>query len=191
MLTLVVGDFSDLPLFSFQALGKVFSLLLFSPLTELVVGGLFAAGAVETKLGKNRTEAEVRRFTEEKERLEKEKDEIRAQLTQLRKERRELKEMLGGSTGREGKVGCVEMSQGGALEKEEAMNLALLGPEEMGGTWGFEPNHITHTALEQEPQPSWDKTRGKCTGHALIPPPLRSSPGSQQAPRFLFLQTRA
>ncbi|XP_077038965.1 actin filament-associated protein 1-like 2 isoform X3 [Agelaius phoeniceus] len=55
-------------------------------------------GAVETKLGKNRTEAEVRRFTEEKERLEKEKDEIRAQLTQLRKERRELKEMLGGST---------------------------------------------------------------------------------------------
>ncbi|XP_054132754.1 actin filament-associated protein 1-like 2 isoform X1 [Melozone crissalis] len=56
------------------------------------------AGAVETKLGKNRTEAEVRRFTEEKERLEKEKDEIRAQLTQLRKERRELKEMLGSST---------------------------------------------------------------------------------------------
>ncbi|NXM27895.1 AF1L2 protein, partial [Oxyruncus cristatus] len=55
--------------------------------------------AVETKLGKNRTEAEVKRFTEEKERLEKEKDEIRAQLTQLRKERRELKEMLGSSTG--------------------------------------------------------------------------------------------
>ncbi|NXJ13606.1 AF1L2 protein, partial [Odontophorus gujanensis] len=54
--------------------------------------------AVETKLGKNRTEAEVKRFTEEKERLEKEKDEIRAQLTQLRKERRELKEMLAGST---------------------------------------------------------------------------------------------
>ncbi|NXE07057.1 AF1L2 protein, partial [Lophotis ruficrista] len=54
--------------------------------------------AVETKLGKNRTEAEVKRFTEEKERLEKEKDEIRAQLTQLRKERRELKEMLVGST---------------------------------------------------------------------------------------------
>lgn len=55
---------------------------------------------METKLGKNRTEAEVKRFTEEKERLEKEKDEIRAQLTQLRKERRELKEMLGGTTGR-------------------------------------------------------------------------------------------
>ncbi|NXL07199.1 AF1L2 protein, partial [Mesembrinibis cayennensis] len=54
--------------------------------------------AVETKLGKNRTEAEVKRFTEEKERLEKEKDEIRAQLIQLRKERRELKEMLAGST---------------------------------------------------------------------------------------------
>lgn len=57
---------------------------------------------MEIKLGKNRTEAEVKRFTEEKERLEKEKDEIRAQLTQLRKERRELKELLGGSTGRAG-----------------------------------------------------------------------------------------
>uniref|UniRef100_A0A8B9FGH1 Actin filament-associated protein 1-like 2 n=1 Tax=Amazona collaria TaxID=241587 RepID=A0A8B9FGH1_9PSIT len=67
----------------------------FSPLCWWVV---FAASAVETKLGKNRTEAEVKRFTEEKERLEKEKDEIRAQLTQLRKERRELKEMLGGNT---------------------------------------------------------------------------------------------
>ncbi|NXO12540.1 AF1L2 protein, partial [Oriolus oriolus] len=64
--------------------------------------------AVETKLGKNRTEAEVKRFTEEKERLEKEKDEIRAQLTQLRKERRELKEMLGGSTGRAGQDKSLE-----------------------------------------------------------------------------------
>ncbi|XP_039927156.1 actin filament-associated protein 1-like 2 isoform X2 [Hirundo rustica] len=64
--------------------------------------------AVETKLGKNRTEAEVKRFTEEKERLEKEKDEIRAQLTQLRKERRELKEMLGASTGGAGQDKSLE-----------------------------------------------------------------------------------
>nr|XP_009932940.1 PREDICTED: actin filament-associated protein 1-like 2 [Opisthocomus hoazin] len=60
--------------------------------------GKKSLAAVETKLGKNRTEAEVKRFTEEKERLEKEKDEIRAQLTQVRKERRELKEVLAGST---------------------------------------------------------------------------------------------
>lgn len=33
----------------------------------------------------------------------------------------------------QGKVECVEMSQDGAMEKEEAMNLALLEPEEMGG----------------------------------------------------------
>ncbi|XP_039927154.1 actin filament-associated protein 1-like 2 isoform X1 [Hirundo rustica] len=66
------------------------------------------AAAVETKLGKNRTEAEVKRFTEEKERLEKEKDEIRAQLTQLRKERRELKEMLGASTGGAGQDKSLE-----------------------------------------------------------------------------------
>lgn len=42
----------------------------------------------------------------------------------------------------QGKVGCVEISQGGSMEKKEAINLALLGPEEMGGTWCFEPNHI-------------------------------------------------
>lgn len=52
----------------------------------------------------------------------------------------------------QGKVGCVEMSQSGAMEKEGAMILALLGPEEMGGTWCFEPNHITQITLEQEPQ---------------------------------------
>lgn len=88
---------------------------------------------METKLGKNRTEAEVKRFTEEKERLEKEKDEIRAQLTQLRKERRELKEMLGSSTGRAGRgVMCGneprwDHGEGGA------MNLGHLGPGGAGG----------------------------------------------------------
>nr|XP_034988415.1 actin filament-associated protein 1-like 2 isoform X2 [Zootoca vivipara] len=50
--------------------------------------------AVETKLGKNRTEAEVKRYSEERDRLEREKEEIRSQLAQLRKDRRELKEML-------------------------------------------------------------------------------------------------
>ncbi|XP_058400035.1 actin filament-associated protein 1-like 2 isoform X4 [Diceros bicornis minor] len=48
----------------------------------------------EIKLGKNRTEAEVKRYTEEKERLEKKKEEIRGHLAQLRKEKRELKETL-------------------------------------------------------------------------------------------------
>lgn len=73
---------------------------------------------METKLGKNRTEAEVKRFTEEKERLEKEKDEIRAQLTQLRRERRELREMLGASTGRAGQGGmCGNLPRWGGGEK--------------------------------------------------------------------------
>ncbi|XP_068955126.1 actin filament-associated protein 1-like 2 isoform X4 [Petaurus breviceps papuanus] len=49
---------------------------------------------VEIKLGKNRTEAEVKRYTEEKKRLEKEKDEIRSHLAQLRRERRELKDTV-------------------------------------------------------------------------------------------------
>ncbi|KAM6184131.1 actin filament-associated protein 1-like 2 isoform 6-T6 [Erethizon dorsatum] len=50
--------------------------------------------SAEIKLGKNRTEAEVKRYTEEKERLEKMKEEIRGHLAQLRKEKRELKETL-------------------------------------------------------------------------------------------------
>ncbi|KAB0405740.1 hypothetical protein E2I00_001581, partial [Balaenoptera physalus] len=48
----------------------------------------------EIRLGKNRTEAEVKRYTEEKERLEKKKEEIRGHLAQLRREKRELKETL-------------------------------------------------------------------------------------------------
>lgn len=52
------------------------------------------AANAEIKLGKNRTEAEVKRYTEEKERLEKKKEEIRGHLAQLRKEKRELKETL-------------------------------------------------------------------------------------------------
>ncbi|XP_012579237.1 PREDICTED: actin filament-associated protein 1-like 2 isoform X1 [Condylura cristata] len=50
--------------------------------------------SAEIKLGKNRTEAEVKRYSEEKERLEKKKEEIRGNLAQLRKEKRELKENL-------------------------------------------------------------------------------------------------
>ncbi|XP_073412714.1 actin filament-associated protein 1-like 2 [Dendrobates tinctorius] len=50
--------------------------------------------AIESKLGKNRTEAEARKFTEVKEKLEKEREELRVQLAQLRRERRELKESI-------------------------------------------------------------------------------------------------
>ncbi|XP_059112115.1 actin filament-associated protein 1-like 2 [Peromyscus eremicus] len=50
--------------------------------------------SAEIKLGKNRTEAEVKRYTEEKERLERKKEEIRGHLAQLRREKRELKETL-------------------------------------------------------------------------------------------------
>ncbi|XP_075830627.1 actin filament-associated protein 1-like 2 isoform X4 [Microtus pennsylvanicus] len=50
--------------------------------------------SAEIKLGKNRTEAEVKRYTEEKERLERKKEDIRGHLAQLRRDKRELKEML-------------------------------------------------------------------------------------------------
>lgn len=61
--------------------------------------GLLFSGSVEIKLGKNRTEAEVKRYTEEKERLEKKKEEIRGHLAQLRKEKRELRETMLKCTG--------------------------------------------------------------------------------------------
>ncbi|XP_058262476.1 actin filament-associated protein 1-like 2 [Hemibagrus wyckioides] len=52
------------------------------------------SGSTEVKLGKNRTEADVRRFTDEKDRLEREREEVKTTLASLRKERREVKEEL-------------------------------------------------------------------------------------------------
>ncbi|XP_007259330.3 actin filament-associated protein 1-like 2 isoform X1 [Astyanax mexicanus] len=51
-------------------------------------------GSIEVKLGKNRTEADVRRFTDERDRLEREREEVKNTLATLRKERREAKEEL-------------------------------------------------------------------------------------------------
>lgn len=56
-------------------------------------------GAVEGKLGKNRTEADMRRYIDERYRLEKEREEVRSSLANLKKERREIKEELGASQG--------------------------------------------------------------------------------------------
>lgn len=66
-------------------------------LTDL---GLLLSASIEIKLGKNRTEAEVKRYTEEKERLEKKKEEIRGHLARLRKEKRELRETVLKCTGK-------------------------------------------------------------------------------------------
>ncbi|KAF0025455.1 hypothetical protein F2P81_022336 [Scophthalmus maximus] len=51
-------------------------------------------GAVEGKLGKNRTEADMRRYIDERDRLEREREEVRGSLANLKKERRETKEEL-------------------------------------------------------------------------------------------------
>ncbi|KAK6487269.1 actin filament-associated protein 1-like 2 isoform X1 [Huso huso] len=56
-----------------------------------------AAGSIETKLGKGRTEAEIRRFTDERDRLEREKEQIRNSLALLRKHKRDLKEDISSS----------------------------------------------------------------------------------------------
>ncbi|XP_069467973.1 actin filament-associated protein 1-like 2 isoform X2 [Ambystoma mexicanum] len=50
--------------------------------------------SIENKLGKNRMEFDVKRLTEEKDVLEKEKEELRSRLALLRKERRELREAM-------------------------------------------------------------------------------------------------
>ncbi|XP_058649430.1 actin filament-associated protein 1-like 2 isoform X2 [Onychostoma macrolepis] len=51
-------------------------------------------GSVEVKLGKNRTEADVRRYTDERDQLEREREEVKNTLATLRKDRREVKEEL-------------------------------------------------------------------------------------------------
>uniref|UniRef100_A0A672KU47 Actin filament associated protein 1 like 2 n=2 Tax=Sinocyclocheilus grahami TaxID=75366 RepID=A0A672KU47_SINGR len=51
-------------------------------------------GSVEVKLGKNRTEADVRRYTDERDQLDREREEVKNTLATLRKDRREVKEEL-------------------------------------------------------------------------------------------------
>lgn len=57
-------------------------------------------GAVEGKLGKNRTEADLRRYIDERQQLEKEREEVRSCLATLKKERKEIKEQLTGCQGK-------------------------------------------------------------------------------------------
>lgn len=60
---------------------------------------LGSASAVEGKLGKNRTEADMRRYIDERDCLEKEREEVRSSLANLKKERREMKEELSSCQG--------------------------------------------------------------------------------------------
>ncbi|XP_027885427.1 actin filament-associated protein 1-like 2 isoform X7 [Xiphophorus couchianus] len=53
-----------------------------------------SSSAVEIKLGKNRTEADLLRYIDERDRLEKQREEVRSSLANLKKEKRETKEEL-------------------------------------------------------------------------------------------------
>ncbi|XP_043958005.1 actin filament-associated protein 1-like 2 isoform X2 [Gambusia affinis] len=53
-----------------------------------------SSSAVEIKLGKNRTEADLLRYIDERDQLEKEREEVRSSLANLKKEKRETKEEL-------------------------------------------------------------------------------------------------
>ncbi|XP_034564573.1 actin filament-associated protein 1-like 2 isoform X2 [Notolabrus celidotus] len=75
-----------------------------------------SSSAVEVKLGKNRTEADMRRYIDDRDRLEKEREDVKSSLSNLKKQRRETKEEL--ST-------CQDPKQQASLEaqlkqKEEA-----------------------------------------------------------------------
>ncbi|XP_073723130.1 actin filament-associated protein 1-like 2 isoform X3 [Misgurnus anguillicaudatus] len=61
---------------------------------KVSTAGLASPGSVEVKLGKNRTEADVRRYTDDRDRLEREREEVKSTLAALRKDRREVKEEL-------------------------------------------------------------------------------------------------
>lgn len=102
------------------------------------------SGSVEIKLGKNRTEAEVKRYTEEKERLEKKKEEIRGHLAQLRKEKRELKETLLKCAGKGSPVGPRLRGHRGFV---------VVGPGSVTGfqTSGPEPLHLWHALVPSGP----------------------------------------
>lgn len=61
---------------------------------------------MEGKLGKNRTEADMRRYIDERDRLEKEREEVRSTLANLKKERRECKEELSTCQGTSASLPC-------------------------------------------------------------------------------------
>ncbi|XP_072095686.1 actin filament-associated protein 1-like 2 isoform X1 [Mobula birostris] len=65
------------------------------PVTECVEKQkLGTTVSIETKFGKNRTEADLKKYLEEKENLEKEKEQLRNELMLLRKQKRELKDVI-------------------------------------------------------------------------------------------------
>uniref|UniRef100_A0A8C2MQK9 Actin filament-associated protein 1-like 2 n=1 Tax=Cricetulus griseus TaxID=10029 RepID=A0A8C2MQK9_CRIGR len=123
--------------------------------------------SAEIKLGKNRTEAEVRRYTEEKERLERKKEEIRGHLAQLRREKRELKETLLRSTDKgvladleqklkkvdeecrteESRLVDLELS---IMEVKESLRKAEAGPVTLGTT--VDTTHLDNVSHRPHPK---------------------------------------
>ncbi|XP_020843769.1 actin filament-associated protein 1-like 2 isoform X3 [Phascolarctos cinereus] len=139
--------------------------------------GIIAA-PVEIKLGKNRTEAEVKRYTEEKRRLEKEKEEIRSHLAQLRRERRELKDTMVKRTGTDKcALACLEQKlkeleeecrekenrrvdlELSIMEVKESLRKAEAGPVTLGTA--VDTTHLENTAPKTKapnPAPAADSS---------------------------------
>ncbi|XP_040291130.1 actin filament-associated protein 1-like 2 [Bufo bufo] len=136
--------------------------------------------AIETKLGKNRTEAEARRFTEVKEKLEREREEIRLQLAQLRKERRELKESIATCTDKnllpvlEEKLKSKEEEC--KLRENQRVDLELQIVEVKENLRKAEQGPVTlGTAVEPAHLDSPCSVRGNSTAHILDSSPVNAA----------------
>ncbi|XP_048465029.1 actin filament-associated protein 1-like 2 isoform X2 [Rhincodon typus] len=72
--------------------------------------------SIDTKFGKNRTEADLKKFIEEKEKLEKEKEQLRNELMQLKKQKREVKDAMAGCKDKQ--VLCTQEERLRQIEEE-------------------------------------------------------------------------
>ncbi|XP_069756096.1 actin filament-associated protein 1-like 2 isoform X2 [Narcine bancroftii] len=107
--------------------------------------------SIETKFGKNRTEADLKKYLEEKEKLEKEKEQLRNELMLLRKQKREVKDLI--AVCKDKQVLCTQEERLRQIEEEckskensrvdlelklvsvkESLKKAELGPVTLGTT---------------------------------------------------------
>ncbi|XP_044193848.1 actin filament-associated protein 1-like 2 isoform X1 [Thunnus albacares] len=148
-------------------------------------------GAVEGKLGKNRTEADMRRYTDDRDRLEKEREEVRSSLANLKKERRETKEELSACQDpkqqaslearlKQREEACREAERRRVevelqlVEVKESLKKVESGPFTLGTT--------LDSSLQDSPMPKTATLPTPQTSLSSPPPPSSSSSSSSSQP---------
>ncbi|XP_051883697.1 actin filament-associated protein 1-like 2 isoform X1 [Pristis pectinata] len=137
------------------------------PVTECVEKQkLGATVSMETKFGKNRTEADLKKYLEEKENLEKEKEQLRNELMLLRKQKREVKDVI--AVCKDKQVLCTQEERLRQIEEEckskensrvdlelklvsvkESLKKAELGPVTLGTT--VDTSHFDNLSSNAKP----------------------------------------